>query len=98
MINDNFGVNFLHYTNNYHYLSVWTGAGSDFDASEGLLPVLGKMMFSPSDLSLSTKSSTSFPLPTNLSALLEPLDLNHNNEKNKDKNTVHVTEIKDMRM
>ncbi len=59
----------------FHYLSVWVGGGRDLDASDGLLPVLGKMIFSPSDFSLSTKSSTSFPLPTSLSALLGPLDL-----------------------
>lgn len=58
-----------------YYLSVWVGGGRDLDASDGLLPVLGKMIFSPSDFSLSTKSSTSFPLPTSLSALLGPLDL-----------------------
>lgn len=59
----------------YLYLSVWVGGGRDLDASDGLFPVLGKMIFSPSDLSLSTKSSTSLPLPTSLSALLGPLDL-----------------------
>ena len=56
------------------YLSTLTGGGRALDTSEPLFPVLG-MMVSPSDLSLSTKLSTSFPLAPSFRALLGPLGL-----------------------
>lgn len=56
------------------YLSTLTGGGRALDTSEPLFPVVG-MMVSPSDLSLSTKLSTSFPLAPSLRALLGPLGL-----------------------
>lgn len=60
------------------YLSVLTGAGRDLEASEGFLAVPDRIMFSPSDFSLSTKSSTSLPLAPSLRALLGPLGLRKN--------------------
>lgn len=57
------------------YLSTLTGGGRTLDTSEPLFPVVG-MIVSPSDLSWSTKLSTSFPLAPSFRALLGPLDLN----------------------
>lgn len=54
------------------------------EASEPLFPEVG-MMVSPSDLSLSTKLSTSFPLAPSLSALLGPLGLEREREGKKGK-------------
>lgn len=56
------------------YLSTFTGGGRTLETSEPLFPEVG-MMVSPSDLSLSTKLSTSFPLAPSFSALLGPLGL-----------------------
>lgn len=56
------------------YLSILTGGESTLETSEAFFPVVG-MIVSPSDLSLSTKLSTSFPLAPSLRALLGPLDL-----------------------
>lgn len=56
------------------YLSTLTGGGRALDTSEPLFPEVG-MMVSPSDLSLSTKLSTSLPLAPSFRALLGPLGL-----------------------
>lgn len=56
------------------YLSTLTGGGRTLDTSEPLFPE-EEMMVSPSDLSWSTKLSTSFPLAPSFRALLWPLDL-----------------------
>lgn len=56
------------------YLSTLTGGGRALETSEPLFPEVG-MMVSPSDLSLSTKLSISFPLAPSFRALLGPLDL-----------------------
>lgn len=57
------------------YLSVFTGGWRTLDISEPFFPALGIIIFSPSDLSLSTKLSISFPLAPSFSALLGPLGL-----------------------
>lgn len=57
-----------------HYPSMLTGGGRAFDISDPLFPDEG-MMVSPSDLSLSTKLSTSLPLAPSFRALLDPLAL-----------------------
>lgn len=56
------------------YLSTLTGGESTLENSEAFFPVVA-MIVSPSDLSLSTKLSTSFPLAPSLRALLGPLGL-----------------------
>ncbi len=60
---------------NMRYLSILTGGWRTLDASDAFLPALDEMIFSPSDFSLSTKLSTSFPLTPSFSALLDPLGL-----------------------
>lgn len=57
------------------YLSMLTGGGRTLETSEPLLPVVVMMMVSPSDLSWSTKLSTSLPLALSFRALLGPVGL-----------------------
>lgn len=52
-------------------LSMWAGGGRTFAASCCFFPA-DEVIVSPSDVNLSTKLSTSFPLAPSFSALLEP--------------------------
>lgn len=74
------------------YLSTLIGGGRALEASEPLFPEVG-MMVSPSDLSLSTKLSTSFPLAPSLSALLGPLGLEKKSQRSSLNNGFQLLKI-----
>lgn len=54
------------------YLSILMGGACTLAASEVRFPMLEDIIVSPSDFSLSTKLSTSFPLAPSFKALLGP--------------------------